>query len=214
MKKTIIVGAGKIGQHIAANPEIYDLQGRIAGFLDDDPRTHGRTVFGCPVLGPVAWLQERQGYEVVIALASPRYKKTIVARLAGNPGLEFPVLLAKTAWVSNGCAIGDGSIIYPGSCLNHGTQLGRFVVVNMNCAVGHDSSLGEYACLAPGVCLAGKTTVAEGAVMGIGSATVQGVIIGRGSVIGGQAMVTRSIAPGVVAFGVPAREVRKVDGGE
>ncbi len=50
--------------------------------------------------------------------------------------------------------------------------------------------------------------------MGIGSATVQGVVIGRSSVIGGQSMVTRSIAPGVVAFGVPAREMRKVDGGE
>ena len=213
MRKIIIVGAGKVGQHIAANPELYDLQGRISGFVDDDPRIQGATIFGCPVLGPVAWLQEHQSYEVVIALASPsRYKKNLVERLTGGSSLRFSTLIAKNAWVSKGCTIGGGSIIYPGSCLNHGAQLGRFVVVNMNCAVGHDSKLGNYTCLAPGVCLAGKTIVAEGVEMGIGSATVQGVTIGPGSVIGGKAMVTRNIAAGVVAFGIPAREVRKVDG--
>lgn len=211
--KTIIVGAGKVGQHIATNPDLYGLQGLISGFVDDDTRIHGCTIFGCPVLGPVDWLQENQGYDVVIALASPSgYKKTIVERLTRCSSLKFPTLIAKNAWVSNNCTIGDGSIIYPGSCLNHSAQLGRFVVINMNCAVGHDSKLGNYACLAPGVCLAGKTIVAEGVEMGIGSATVQGVTIGHGSVIGGLAMVTRNIAAGVVAFGNPAKEVRKVDG--
>ena len=215
MRKVIIIGAGKVGQHIAANPEIYGLQGRVSGFLDDDPLIHGRTVFGFPVLGPIAKLREHQGYEVVIALASPsKYKKAIVERLAGDSSLHFPTLVAKNAWVSEGCSIGDGSIIYPGSCLNHGTQLGRFVVINMNCAVGHDSKLGNYTSLSPGVCLAGKTIIAEGVEMGIGSATVQGITIGSGSVIGGKAMVTRNIAAGVVAFGIPAREVRKVDESE
>ncbi len=81
----------------------------------------------------------------------------------------------------------------------------------MNCAVGHDSRLGDYACLAPGVNLAGNTTISEAVEVGIGSATVQGVTIGRGAVIGGQTMVTRDIAAGMVAVGIPAREVRKID---
>lgn len=47
--------------------------------------------------------------------------------------------------------------------------------------------------------------------IGAGAILTQGVTIGRGSVIAAGAVVTRDVAPGVIAAGVPAREIRPVD---
>jgi acetyltransferase-like isoleucine patch superfamily enzyme len=47
--------------------------------------------------------------------------------------------------------------------------------------------------------------------IGIGAVVIEGVRIGEGSVVGAGAVVLRDIPEGVVAYGTPARAVRKVD---
>lgn len=47
--------------------------------------------------------------------------------------------------------------------------------------------------------------------IGAGAIITQGVTIGRGSVIAAGAVVTRDIGEGIIAGGVPAKEIRKVD---
>lgn len=49
--------------------------------------------------------------------------------------------------------------------------------------------------------------------IGAGAIITQGVTVGRGSVIAAGAVVTRDVPPGVVAGGVPARELRRVASG-
>lgn len=51
-------------------------------------------------------------------------------------------------------------------------------------------------------------TVEEEVWIGCGAIVLQGVTIGRGSVIAAGSVVTRSIPPGVLAAGVPAKVVR------
>ena len=37
MKKLIIVGAGSVGLHLAANADMYGIKEHLIGFVDDDP---------------------------------------------------------------------------------------------------------------------------------------------------------------------------------
>jgi len=203
MKKIIIIGAGSVGGHIANNLQLYGIQGRLAGFLDDNPEKQGKEVFGYPVLGPVSWILDRSDFDVVIGIAFPAIKERIVKKLAVNPALHFPNLIASNAWMSDNIEIGRGNIIYPGCCVNYGSSIKDFVVINMNCAIGHDCTISSYCSLAPGVNLGGFTTLQSSAEMCIGSSTIQGAKIGKNTVIGGQGMVIKDLPDNVTAVGVP-----------
>ena len=41
--------------------------------------------------------------------------------------------------------------------------------------------------------------------------TVKGVTIGKGTVVGAGSVVTKSLPPGVIAVGVPAQVIRKIN---
>ncbi len=45
------------------------------------------------------------------------------------------IIDAKTTYIESDVTIGEGSVIYPGSFLKSGTQLGRFCVVEPNCMI-------------------------------------------------------------------------------
>jgi len=208
-RQLFIIGAGSVGGHVAVNYEMYRLDYELAGFFDDDKRKIGKQMFGYPVLGPSDSILELKNAAVIIGIAFPKAKKSIIDRCSVNHTLEFPCLVAPGAWVSKSCKLGKGSIIYPGCTVNYGTNIGDFVVMNMNCALGHDCTIGNFSSLAPGVNLAGHTDISEAVEMGIGSSTRQNVKIGRGSVIGGQSMVTKDVPDFEIWGGVPAGLIRK-----
>ena len=55
-------------------------------------------------------------------------------------------------------------------------------------------------------------TVQRGASIGGGAVLLPGIIVGEGSHIGAGAVVTKSVAPGAVVVGNPAREISKTKG--
>jgi acetyltransferase EpsM len=52
--------------------------------------------------------------------------------------------------------------------------------------------------------------VCRGAWVGIGSSVIDGVRIGAGSTVGAGSVVVRDVPDGVLAYGVPAKVIRKV----
>lgn len=209
-QRLFIVGCGNVGGFVAYNFDNFNCdQYEIQGFLDDDQNKHGKMFFGFNVLGGVALLDaEKEGVAVVIGIADPVTKKSVRDRIT-TPGITFPPLVSRDAWISNAVTIGEGAVIYPGVTIDYHVTIGDFVLVNKNCSLGHDSILSRYSTLAPGVCLAGFTHLEECVNVGINSATKQHVRIGRCSVIGGMAMVIKDVPAGVTAVGVPARVVSK-----
>ncbi|OYQ32121.1 hypothetical protein CHU92_14695 [Flavobacterium cyanobacteriorum] len=206
MKDLIIIGAGNVGGYISYN--IADFQGyRVLGFLDDNIEKQGKMMYGRTVLGPCSSIDNYIGdtpLHVVIGIANPVAKKKI-ALLLKDKNVFFPNLIARNVWLSAQVQKGKGIIIYPGVSVNYETQLGDFVIINMNCAIGHNCKIASYATLAPGVNLAGFTQIGETAEIGIGVSTRQGVIIGENAVVGGQSMILNDVPPGTRVMGVPAK---------
>ncbi|MHB8770708.1 MAG: polysaccharide biosynthesis protein [Syntrophales bacterium] len=74
-KRILIVGAGAAGEKILREIIENDhLSYRVAGFVDDDPKKHGRSIHGIRVLGPLSELAriaiDHQAEEVLIAVPS------------------------------------------------------------------------------------------------------------------------------------------------
>jgi exopolysaccharide biosynthesis polyprenyl glycosylphosphotransferase len=83
-KRILIYGAGDSGRILSAKLKRSPKTGlEVAGFLDDDPALHGRTLDGCEVLGSGAEmgqiLKRTGATEIVIAL--PRAPRNTIARI-------------------------------------------------------------------------------------------------------------------------------------
>jgi len=83
-KRILIYGAGDSGRILSAKLKRSPKTGlEVAGFLDDDPALHERTLDGCEVLGPgsdMGQILKRTGAtEIIVAL--PRAPRNTVARI-------------------------------------------------------------------------------------------------------------------------------------
>ncbi len=209
MKNIIIVGAGSVGGHIAANPELYGLAGQIEAFVDDDSQKHGKYIYNIPVIGSINDVLSMGKKRIIIGIAFPRVKSSILYSLIQSEELEFPTLISSKSWISNDCKIGRGSIIYPGTSINYGSKIGEFCVVNMNCAIGHHVTIGNFTSFAPGVNIGGNCTIGELSDIGIGASVVQNIIIGSNTIIGGQTMVLKNVQNDSLLVGVPGKMITK-----
>ena len=55
------------------------------------------------------------------------------------------------------------------------------------------------------------TFVKEGASIGSGTTVLSGITIGENSIVGAGSVVTRSVPPGTIVAGNPAKALRKID---
>jgi sugar O-acyltransferase (sialic acid O-acetyltransferase NeuD family) len=201
-KDLIIIGAGNVGGFLALNQNLFEDSFNIIGFLDDDKDKQGKVYWNIPVLGVIDQIEKYQNVSVVIGLSNPLAKKKILEKIGKN--FNFPNFISNKAWISNEVVIGKGVIIYPGVSINHESEIGNFVVINMNCAIGHNSIIHECCSLAPGVNFAGFTYVESYVEIGIGVSTIQKIKIGEGSRIGGQSIVITNVEKNTTYIGVPA----------
>jgi len=198
----LIIGAGNVGGFLALNQDLFTHDFNIIGFLDDDKKKIGQSFWEIPVLGGIGEVDNYKNASIALGIANPLVKKKILGKVGEN--YDFPNFIAHNAWISNKVKIGKGVIIYPGVSINHESEIGDFVVVNMNCAIGHNSIIEKCSALAPGVNFGGFTHVRPYAQIGIGCATIQRITIGEGAVIGGQSMLTKDAEEYSTYIGVPA----------
>jgi sugar O-acyltransferase (sialic acid O-acetyltransferase NeuD family) len=205
MKNLYILGAGSVGGHIALNISLYKMGYENIYFLDDDIQKIGSIYYGFKVISNIDYLfRLDENADVLIGIAFPKIKEFIIKRLQTKTNLNFPSFIAGNSWISQHVKIGRGCIIYPHSSINYGSVLEDFVVINMNTALGHHSRIGPFTSIAPGVSLGGYTKIGKCVEIGIGASTIQGISIGDYSIVGGNAMVTKSFPENSKIIGVPA----------
>jgi sugar O-acyltransferase (sialic acid O-acetyltransferase NeuD family) len=205
----IIAGSGGFARETAdalraAGPD------RFAGFLDDDPATHGGPL---PVLGAIDTVHGMPGVKLVVCVGNPRNyfsRARIVARL-GLPDDRYATVLHPRAEVSATSSAGAGSVLLAGVVLTADAVVGRHVAVMPQAVVTHDCVVGDYATVASGVRLGGGTQVGTGAYVGAGALIREGVTLGAWSLVGMGSVVLRDVGPGEVWAGNPARLLRVID---
>jgi len=197
----IIIGAGNVGGFLVLNQNLFEANFNIIGFLDDDKKKIGKSFWGIQVLGNVDKIYDYKEASIVLGIASPLVKKKILNKIGDT--FNFPNFIAHNAWISNKVKVGKGVIIYPGVSINYESQIGNFVVINMNCAIGHNSTIQRCCSLAPGVNFAGFTFAEPYVEIGIGVSTIQQTRIGEGAIIGGQSMLVNDADKYSTYTGVP-----------
>jgi len=209
MKDLVIYGAGGFGRETAwliQQINRHSPRYHVIGFCDDGKQV-GEVVDQLPVLGGMGYLNGvTEELRVAIAIADPTTREKIRNQLT-NTQLKFPTLVHPSVVISEGCRLGQGSIICADVVMTVDVSIGSFVIVNLKCTLGHDSKIEQYSSLMPSVNVSGNVSLGRGVYVGAGAILLQGVSVGNYSLVGAGAVVNKSFDQYKKIMGVPARAV-------
>ncbi|SDA95085.1 transferase hexapeptide (six repeat-containing protein) [Algoriphagus alkaliphilus] len=191
----IIAGANKLGEYIANNFSQFRLRHELLGFVDDNPKLHGKEFAGHPVLGSIEAVLAHEKIALVLAVQSPSEKIEIVRRLLYHPSIDFPNLFSSDSWISRDCIFGKGNLILEGSLINFGTMIGNFNLIGENCSIGHESVISNYCYLDQAVNFGGYSFLEDEGKIGKEVTISHGVRIGRDCEIASGVRVDEDLPP-------------------
>ena len=201
--------------HALVVADIVRLRGDyvIVGFFDNvNPVQAGTTIHGVPVLGGKGTPTELRQFGAAYVLFgfgnnAARMRLSSVVQSAGLALASAAI--HPRATVADDVTVGAGTIIAAGAVVNPGAQIGQNVIINTCASVDHECVIEDGAHVGPGVHIGGAARVGVGAWVGIGASISDHVSIGCHAVIGAGAVVLNDVPDSVVAYGVPARTIRR-----
>lgn len=146
--------------------------------------------------------------EIIIANGEPYIKKKIYYKLK-KIGCNIATIVDPNVNISDFTKLGEGVIIGKGAILTTNIELKKCVFVNVNSTISHDVCVGEFVTISPGCNICGNVNIGDLVYIGTGAIIRDEINIGSESVVGMGAVVTKNIEHEVVAFGAPAKIIRK-----
>ncbi|MDF3072326.1 MAG: putative acetyltransferase [Polyangiaceae bacterium] len=207
----VVVGAGGHGRVVA---EAATAAGwKVLAFADQT--LAGGELAGVPVLpgevDDIARVAAREGAAIIVAIGTNATRRRLQLALQ-SAGVELAVVIHPTAVVLGGAQVGDGTVVLARAMIGVDCRVGRGAIVNSGVILEHDGHLGDFSHLSPGVVTGGEVRVGEGAHLGVGVSVRNRARIGEWSVVGVGAAVVTDLPDRIVAYGVPARVMRSIEG--
>ena len=209
--KLVIVGAGRHGRELESYLLDFPERIELVGFIDEHkpPGRLGRS----RILGGFDVARELQASDrlhFITASGDNRARQRMAAD-ALEAGLTPWSLRHPTTQVGLESELGAGSCLAPNVVLTRAVRLGRHCIANVGVTISHDCLIGDYVNLNPGVTICGDVEIGTGCYLGAGAVVIDKVSIGEWTVVGAGAVVTEPLPAHVLALGVPARVVKRLD---
>jgi sugar O-acyltransferase (sialic acid O-acetyltransferase NeuD family) len=212
MKKIIVFGASghaKVVIDIIEKQKQYEIFGLIDSYKPKDS-----FLFEYKILGSEDELEvivkQNNIFGIVVAIGDNCTRKNIVKKIRNTcPDLNFINAIHPNAYLGKNVILGVGNVIMPGVIINSDSVIGDSCIVNTNASVGHDSVLHNFSSVSPGVTIGGNLKLGLCSAISIGATVIENITIGNNTIIGAAAVVTKNFPDCVVAYGSPAKIIRK-----
>lgn len=187
-----MAGYGGFAQEVAAwlGTKAVTVQRYL---VDNDPR-----------FMPIDNYERTPGVQMIVAIADPKGRKSVVERLTERYAV-FHTVTFNIGPATH--SIGMGGITCPYSVVSNNAKIGMFCHLNLHATVGHDVTLGDFCTLSSHVDLCGNVQVGEGVFFGSGARVLPGVKIGAWARIGAGAVVVKDVPAGATIYAAPGRQL-------
>lgn len=212
MKRIVVIGASDQSRctiDVIEQAKTYEILGVLDKNLSQGERFAGYTILG--YLEVIEDLLANDDFIGGIVAIGDNFTRRKVVKEIENlyPEFQFVNAIHPSVILGNNVRIGKGSLIMPGVILNNNSGVGDHCILLTRSSLDHDSTLGNYSSLSPGVTTGGRVSIGKCSAIGIGANILHCKTIGNHCVIGGGALINKNVEDGSVAYGVPARIVKK-----
>ena len=186
----------------------------IVGYLDNlNPQRKGTDFGGAKVLGGDEELDGllAAGIRHMIFAFQNNQARLRLAGVAKAKGFQLITALHPTASVAGDVVIGAGTVVRAQSAIGPETRIGENCIIGYGAMISHSCTIGDGVHISSGVNVAGSTRIGRASWIAMGATVIDPVQVGQNSLVGAGAVVTRDIPDDVVAYGVPAKIVRRLD---
>ncbi len=219
IKKIIIWGAKY--QFKVIRPILISQGFKIELLIDETP--YLKKYLGYDVVNSLEdfkkWRKDKNNKDelgFIICISNPNGKiREKKAKELINLGLKPISIISKSARIADDVVLGDGLQILENVVIHPGSKIGDYCIFLSNSLIDHDCIIGKCVELAGGVNLAGRIHIGDYSWLGIGSTVFADQnsedprVIGSNCIIGASSLVNKNIPNNYVAYGVPAKKIRK-----
>jgi sugar O-acyltransferase (sialic acid O-acetyltransferase NeuD family) len=180
----------------------------IAYFVDNLKKE--TTLLGIKVIAEISNLPSLNDFEFSIAI-SDNFTRQIIYNeiLKLNLNLRFPTLIHQSAIISHFSTIGEGTVVMPKAIVGPNSSVGKFCILNTQSSIDHDCVMSDFSSLAPNAVTGGNVKIGTRSAISIGAVVRNDVAIGDDSIIGANSYLQNDLANNCVAYGTPAKIIRK-----
>ncbi|TQR33764.1 acetyltransferase [Campylobacter sp. MIT 99-7217] len=163
-------------------------------FLDDDEKK-----------GVLKFSKELEKHDIFIAIGDNEIRSKLYERVL-NSGFKLVNLIHPSAIVSPEASIEkSGVLIMPLVIINSKAKIEKGVILNSACVIEHECLVGEFSHISVGAKLAGNVKVGKKCLVGINSCILPNLSLADECILGGGAVLSKSIFKKCVLKGVAAR---------
>ena len=217
MDNILLIGAS---EHAKVVMDIIEKEGKYEIYgLIDTYKPAGEDVFGYKILGAedmlVNLFKSGEVMGGIITIGDNWTRHEMAEKIKSTlPEFNFISAVHPSASIARGVTVGAGSVLMAGVVVNSDSKIGKFCILNTRASIDHDCVMGDFSSLAPGVITGGKVSIGAFSAISLGASIIHGLNIGEQTVVGAGAVVLEDIPDHSVAYGSPAKVIRKRETGE
>jgi len=201
-KRVLILGGGNACvQVLSTMHRIKEL--RPVGILDDNADIWGKSIMGCPILGPISQLNElwnAQAFDAaVVSFAGDLESRADLFESSQASGIPFCNVIDPTALVHSNVSMGTGNIIMAYCQIGACTAVGSNNLLSAYVDIEHHNALGSSCTFGPGVFASGRVSIGDRVKFGTGVFIEPGVRIGSRSIVASGVVLTKDLPASSIA---------------
>lgn len=215
-EKIILVGSGQQARVVLYNIEAEGKY-EVVGIIDSDTKKKNQEFLGIKIIGDyfdIDKIKEEYGInKFFIAFGNMQYRKSTY-EMFKDKGWKAVNIIHPNAVISKDAKLGEGILIECGCLVTPNPIIGNNVVINTGSQVNHDNIVEDHVYIASGVVLSGGVRIGSNTLLDDGVIVTLGRKVDKNCIIGAGAIVTKDIVENSVAYGNPAKIIRKnIQGG-
>lgn len=212
MKDTIIIGAGTYGQ-VYTQYLKCQLEYKIIGYLDDDPRKLGTEILGIPIIGDTATLEtikDKNRISIFVPIGNNLARIKLIQK-AKTLGFNTPSFIHPHTEIDKTVKIEDPVYILPSTNIMPFVEIGKYTMISMGVNIAHHTKIYDGVFISQGSNIGASVLIEDMSFVGQSSTIMTGVKrIGKNVLIGaGAVVIDENVKDNSVIAGVPAKFIKK-----